>query len=71
MDKINSSIHEQDTRLSCLSKLRVQYEHLVTITENFTRNTTCINCAKLNHINFDQKVAMVHSKGFYLYFPLL
>jgi hypothetical protein len=71
IDYVEQFLSNSNTRLPCLNKLDVQYEHLVTVTENFTRDTTRINCAKLKHITFDHKVAMVHSKNFYLYFPLL
>jgi hypothetical protein len=60
-----------NTRLPCLSKLHVQYEHLVTITENFTRNTTYINCAQLKQTHFYDKMPILHSQDFYLDFPLL
>ncbi|CAF1480718.1 unnamed protein product [Rotaria sordida] len=42
-----------------------------TVTENFTRNTTRMNCAKLKHIDFYHKRGIVPSKNFCLYFPLL
>lgn len=71
IDYVEQFLSNLNTRLPCLSKLRVQYKHLVTVTENFTRNTTRINCVKLKHITFNNEVAMVHSKDFYLYFPLL
>jgi hypothetical protein len=62
---------DSNTRLPSLTKLRVQYEHLVTTTENFRRDATRINCAKLKSIKFNDETTMAHSKDFYLYFPLL
>ncbi|CAF3439647.1 unnamed protein product [Rotaria socialis] len=59
------------THLPCLSKLFVEYQHLNIVTENFTRNATRMNCAKLKYITFDPEIKMVHSKNFSLYFPSL
>jgi hypothetical protein len=71
IDYVEEFLSNLNTRLPCLSKLYIQYEQLVTVTENFTRNETRINCSKLKQIIFYDKVAKVHSKDFYLYFPLL
>ncbi len=71
IDYVEQFLSNLNTRLPCLSKLHVKYEQLVTVTENFTRNTTRMNCAKLKRIKFDNEVKTVHSKDFYLYFPLL
>ncbi|CAF1247349.1 unnamed protein product, partial [Rotaria sordida] len=71
IDYVEQFLCSLNTRLPCLSKLHVEYEHLVTVTKNFTRNTTRMNCAKLKHINFRRKRGIVRSKDFDLYFPLL
>ncbi|CAF4548961.1 unnamed protein product [Rotaria socialis] len=71
IDYVEQFLSNLNTRLPCLSKLHVKYEHLVTVTENFTRNATRINCAKLKHIDFVYNVKIMRSKNFYLYFPLL
>ncbi len=71
IDYVEHFLSSLDTRLPCLSKIHVQYDHLVIVTDNFTRNTTSMNCAKLKLINFKDKVSTVHSKDFYLYFPSL
>jgi hypothetical protein len=71
IDYVEEFLSNLNTRLPCLSKLRVKYEQLVTVTEDFTRNETRTNCSKLKQIIFHDKVARVHSKDFYLYFPLL
>jgi hypothetical protein len=60
-----------NTYLPSLIKFHVQYEHLLTITENFTSNVTRTNCATLKSIRFDNELTMVHSKEFYLYLPSL
>ncbi|CAF3397645.1 unnamed protein product [Rotaria sp. Silwood2] len=71
IDYVEQFLSSLNTRLPCLSKLHVQYEQLVTVTESFTRNATRINCAKLKHITFHEDVNLEHSKDFYIYFPLL
>ncbi|CAF3908703.1 unnamed protein product [Rotaria sordida] len=68
IDYVEQFLCSLNTRLPCLSKLHVEYEHLVTVTKNFTRNTTRMNCAKLKHINFRRKLGIIRSKDFYLYF---
>ncbi len=67
IDYVEQFLSNLNTRLPCLSKLHVQYEHLVSATRNATR----INCTKLKHIKFYDQMATVHSKNFYLYFPSL
>ncbi|CAF3263786.1 unnamed protein product [Rotaria sp. Silwood2] len=71
IDYVEQFLFDSNTRLSCLNKIYISYEQLASVTENFTRRTTDINCGKLKHIIFDQNMAMVHSKDYYLYFPLL
>jgi hypothetical protein len=67
IDYVEQFLSNLNTRLPCLSKLHVQYEHLVSVTRNATR----INCTKLKQIKFYDQMATVHSKSFYLYFPSL
>jgi hypothetical protein len=50
-------------------KLTVNYDKLIIVTENFTRNITRLNCTKVKKININEPI--VHSKDFYVYFPLL
>ncbi|CAF0933832.1 unnamed protein product [Adineta steineri] len=71
IDYVEQFLPDMKTRLPSLIKLIIRYEHLATITENFTRNSTRINCAKLKSIEFHDETPMIHSKDFYLYFPLL
>jgi hypothetical protein len=68
---VEQFLSDLNTSLPSLVKLHVRYEHLETITENFIRNATRTNCTKLKSIKFDDETTMVHSKDFYLYFPLL
>ena len=79
-DYLEEFLCNTNTHLPCLRKLGVRYEQLATVTRNFTRSTTRVNCARLRQIIFvggnddddDAKVAtMVHSKDYYCYFPLL
>jgi hypothetical protein len=69
IDYVEHFLSDSNTRLPCLNKIYISYKHLVSVTENFTRSTTHRNCAKLKHIIIDQRI--VHSKDYYLYFPLL
>jgi hypothetical protein len=71
IDCVEQFLSDSNTRLPCLNKIYIPYEHLVNVTENFTRNITRSNCAKLKHISFGRKMAMVYSKDYHLYFPLL
>ncbi len=50
-----------------LIQLKIDYEHLEIVTENFTRDTTRFNCVKLERIDFGRVI--VHSEQFYQYFP--
>jgi hypothetical protein len=60
---------ETKTQLPCLTKLRVNHEHLKNVTENFTRETTRLNCSKVKHLVTE--VTPVPSEHFSLYFPLV
>ncbi|CAF3769969.1 unnamed protein product, partial [Rotaria magnacalcarata] len=60
-----------NTRLPCLNKLHIRYEHLTTVTENFTRDATRVNCEKRKCITFEYDLHLVQSRDFYLYFPSL
>ena len=71
IDYMEQFLFDSNTHLPCLNKIYISYQHLVSVTENFTRSTTHINCANLKRIIFNRKMAMVHSKDYYLYFPLL
>ncbi|CAF0921664.1 unnamed protein product [Adineta steineri] len=71
IDYVEQFLPDMKTRLPSLIKLIIRYDHLAIITENFRRNATRINCAKLKSIEFHDETPMVHSKDFYLYFPLL
>ncbi|CAF3544951.1 unnamed protein product [Rotaria sp. Silwood1] len=52
-----------------LQSLGIQYEKLVTVTNNFTNTVTRLNCSKIKQVIFDE--LLVHREHFYLYFPSL
>ncbi|CAF4100424.1 unnamed protein product [Rotaria sordida] len=60
IDYVEEFLCNLNTRLPCLSKFHVKYEHLVTVTENFTRNTTRMNCAKLKYVNFYRELGICY-----------
>ena len=59
IDYVEQFLSGMNTRLSCLRKLWVGYEHLRSVTNNFTRNLTRINCEKLQCLFFDQVIYCV------------
>jgi hypothetical protein len=70
IDYVEQFLFELNTYLPSLSKLHVDYKHLVTVTENFTRITTRINYTRLKQITFTYgEHGVVRSKNFYSYFP--
>lgn len=60
---------ETRTYLPCLNELRINYEKLKAVTENFTRNATRINCTGIKSLITE--VALTYSNDFSRYFPLL
>ncbi|CAF1453478.1 unnamed protein product [Adineta ricciae] len=69
LDYSEQFLVDTNIRLLRLSHLTISYEHLVIVTEHFTRDATRRNCAQLNYIHFFEQA--VHSEDFYRYFPLL
>lgn len=67
IDYAEQFLVETNVRLPRLVVLEIHYDHLEIVTENFTRDATRLNCAKLEYINVFEPI--VHSKNFYLYFP--
>ena len=70
IDYVEQFLNETKTHLPRLTKLTVNYDHLTIVTENFTRDTTRLNCIKVKELNYHERT-IVHSKDFYVYFPLL
>jgi hypothetical protein len=71
IDYVEQFLNETKTHLPRLTKLVVDYRQLTIVTENFTRDTTRLNCAKVNQLIIEETLVLVHSKDFYVYFPLL
>jgi hypothetical protein len=71
IDYVEQFLCRLNTSLPSLSILHVQYDHLTTVTKNFTRDVTRINCAEVKRINFALFIQLVHSRNFYHYFPSL
>lgn len=69
IDYVEHFLLDTKIHLPNLTELRVRYDNLKSITHNFTRNTTRLNCIKIKQILIEKTI--VHSKEFYLYFPLL
>ncbi|CAF3209201.1 unnamed protein product [Rotaria sp. Silwood2] len=68
-DYVEQFLNETKTYLPCLTELTVFYTNLRIATENFTREETRRNCAKVKQLFI--VIPLVHSKDFYLYFPSL
>ena len=49
--------------------LKIQYDKLVTVTNNFTNDATQINSNQLKQLIFDELI--VYSEHFHQYFPCL
>ncbi|CAF0889923.1 unnamed protein product [Rotaria sordida] len=62
-------LNETKAHLPCLTELKIRYENLEMVTENFTRNETRRNCTKVNRLIV--KDFIVYPKDVYYYFPLL
>jgi hypothetical protein len=66
---IEQFLNETKTHLPSLAQLNVFYEKLRIITENFTREATRRNCARVTRLNTGRQI--VGSKEYHIYFPLL
>ncbi|CAF2140507.1 unnamed protein product [Rotaria magnacalcarata] len=66
---IDQFLDQKRTHLPRLTKLAVNYNELIMITDNFTRESTRRNCAQVKELLFER--ALTHKKHFYNYFPLL
>ncbi|CAF1507625.1 unnamed protein product [Adineta steineri] len=69
IDYVEQFINETKIRLPRLKILEVDYRKLNTITKQFTRDVTRLNCAKVHRLIMEKQV--VFPKTFYVYFPLL
>ncbi|CAF3079642.1 unnamed protein product [Rotaria socialis] len=66
---VEQFLHAAKTYLPRLTKLEVDYTNLVTVTDNFTRDATRANCAKVKWLILED--ILVHSSDVHLYFPSL
>jgi hypothetical protein len=69
IDYVDQFLNETKTHLPRLTKLTINYDKLTIVTENFTKDTTRFNCVKVKELITEE--TLVHSKDFYVYFPLL
>jgi len=68
VDYAEQLLYDRNTHLPALSDLCMEYKSLAMITNNFTNNAICRNCAKIKKLHSDP---FRPSRGFYQYFPLL
>ncbi|CAF4031660.1 unnamed protein product [Rotaria magnacalcarata] len=66
---VKQFLHESNTRILNLAELKIKYHKLQIVTDNFTRQATRLNCMKIKQLTIDK--AIVHTKDFHDYFPLL
>jgi hypothetical protein len=69
IDYVEQFLNQTKTNLPHLTKLIVDYDQLAIVTNNFTRDITRRNCAKVKQLFTASTI--VHSKDFNVYFPLL
>jgi hypothetical protein len=70
IDYVEQFLNETKTHLPRLTELSVDYNQLTSVTENFIRDTTQLNCIKVKDLYVGETVVQP-SKDFYVYFPLL
>lgn len=69
INHIEQFLNEKKTYLPCLRKLKIMYNKLWIVTEDFTREETRRNCAGITTLLISRP--LVCTKEFYLYFPSL
>ncbi|CAF1523519.1 unnamed protein product [Rotaria sp. Silwood1] len=70
IEYVDQFLNERKTHLARLIKLTIDYDHLTIVTNNFTKDTTRLNCINVKELNFYNR-RVEHSKDFYVYFPVL
>ncbi|CAF0941836.1 unnamed protein product [Rotaria sp. Silwood1] len=70
IDYVDQFLNERKTHLPRLTELTIDYDHLTIVTDNFTRDTTRLNCINVKELN-SYNTRVQQSKDFYVYFPLL
>ncbi|CAF4472397.1 unnamed protein product, partial [Rotaria sp. Silwood2] len=69
IDYYEQFLNDTKTHLPRLTTLTVNYDKLTIVTKNFTRNAIRLNCANVKELIIER--TLVHSKDFYVYFPLV
>ena len=69
VDYVEEFLDETKTHLPRMIHLEVGHGQLQSVTQNFTRDATRLNCANVKQLLIDKVLA--HSKDFYAYFPRL
>ncbi|CAF3760973.1 unnamed protein product [Rotaria socialis] len=68
-DYYEQFLNNTRTHLPRLTQLKVNYKRLTFVTENFTRDATRLNCTNVKRLLIREQ--LVHSKDFYIYFPVV
>jgi hypothetical protein len=68
-DYIEQFLLETKAYLPCLTELKVNYDQLRTVTENFTREVTRQNCTKVKRLILEDTLVFPNEVN--VYFPLL
>jgi predicted transcriptional regulator len=68
VDYAKQLLYDKNTHLPALLDLCIKYKTLSMITNNFTNDAICRNCAKVKKLHTDQ---VSRPKNFHKYFPLL
>jgi hypothetical protein len=69
-DYIEQFLNDKKTYLPHLTKLKVTYYGLKSVTRDFTNERTRLNCMNVKQLNMSPKIS-IHSEDFYAYFPSL
>ncbi|CAF4130900.1 unnamed protein product, partial [Rotaria magnacalcarata] len=69
IDYVEQFLNSTKTSLPCLTKLEVNYDNLIYVTENFTRDATRVNCSKVKWLIVERSI--VYLKDIHHYFPSL
>lgn len=71
IDYVEQFLSCLNTQVPKLNALWINYEQLVTVTKNFTKDDIRLNCAKIQQLFFWDGIPRAHTRNFYLYFPSL
>ena len=80
VDYVEQMLNASKTRLPSLAELRINYDHLTSVTNNFTRDATRLNCINVQKLlpyrlghneSTDDRAINTQSEDLHAYFPLL